>query len=68
MGNAFEVVNKINKSILEYQKSKYPKNKALPVPAGIENLFEKFNYLNLFQNDMLVNSGYAFTGNNQTRA
>lgn len=68
LDNPFTTVNQINKSLLEYLKSKYPKKKGLAVPIDLDNEFESINYLDMFQNDMLVNSGFTFTGAEDSRA
>ena len=67
ISNPFKLVNNINRSLLEYLKSKYPKKKGLAVPHGLDDQFEKIDYLGMFQNDMLANSGFSFTGSGDTR-
>ena len=61
-------MNDVNKGILEYLKSKYPRNKNIFVPAELQSKFDKVNYLSLHQNNMLVNAGITFTNKNATRA
>ena len=65
--NPFALMNGINRNILEYLKSKYPRNKNLFVPVELESKFDRINFLTLHENNMLVNSGYSFSGKNLTR-
>lgn len=48
-------------------KSKYPRNKGLSVPMGLEREFETINFFGLLQNDMLVNSKISFTKRDASR-
>ena len=65
--NPFELMNSMNKNILEYLKTKYPRNKNLFVPVELESKFDRINFLTLHENNMLVNSGFSFSEKNMTR-
>ena len=61
-------MNDINKGVLAYLKSKYPRNKNLFVPTELQSKFDQVNYLTLHENNMLVNMGLTFTKKNASRA
>ena len=61
-------MNHINKGILAYLKSKYPRNKNVFVPAELQSKFDKINFLTNHENNVLVNAGITFTNKFATRA
>lgn len=54
-------MNRINRDILGYLKSKYPRAKNLFVPYELNVKFEEINYITLCENNILLNAGFTFT-------
>lgn len=65
--NPFSLMNSINRNILEYLKSKYPRNKNLFVPVELEEKFDPINFITMHENNTLVNMNVTFSVRNSTR-